>query len=43
MQKQLILALADVLNVDLRDLAELSEAQQLARLEQMQALAVASL
>lgn len=42
MQKQLITALADVLGVDLADLQEMSEAQQLAHLEAMQASAVAS-
>lgn len=42
MQKRLIEALAEVLGVDLRDLQELSEAQQLATLEAMQAQAVAS-
>ena len=43
MTKQLIAALADVLGVDLNDLQEMSEAQQLAHLEAMQAQAVAAL
>lgn len=37
MQKRLIEALADVLGVDLQDLRDMSEAQQLAHLETLQA------
>lgn len=42
MQKQLIEALADVLGIDLRDLQDMSEAQQLAHLEAMQSAELAT-